>query len=266
MNEIDILELHAVDAAVACNWNDALKINKQILDSDKNNVQAHLRLGFIHLNKNEFDKARKYYQKALKLSPSNSVAINNLERLMVLKTKKSNKKVRQTPILLNPNLFLEITGKTKSIPLVNLGQKNLLAETVVGEEVFLNPKRRKMEVRTKSSEYIGSLPDDISKRLILFIKAGSHYSVFVKEAGLSRIVIFVKEDRKGKKVQNYLSFPINNQSSLKKINLDKDDTDNHEEIVHNELEIEQLAESLTTTEEKEYLPYHPEEEREDDDE
>lgn len=251
MNEADILEQKAIDAALHSAWEEAIKINKKILTIDKKNLAALLRLGFAQLQSSNFKEAKKYYQKALKIQPSNLMAKENLDRLKILQSRGS-KKAKSTSILLDPNLFLEITGKTKTIILVNLGQKNLLASLSVGQEVFLKAKKRKVEVRTKSDDYVGSLPDDISRRLLLFLKAGSEYRVFIKEASLNRVMVFIREERKGKKVLHYLSFPQNSQSNMKQMVSDDRGEEDQEEIAENELE--KLAEALAS-EDKDYLPY-----------
>lgn len=251
MNEIDLLERNAVDAAVKAMWKEAASGNKKILTLDKNNVPALLRLGFAKLQLSEFSEAKKYYQKALKLQPVNSVAKENIERLKILLTR-GGKKSKKASFILDPNLFLEIPGKTRNIVLVNLGQKNVLAQQTIGQEVYVKPKKRRVEVRTKTNDYIGSLPDDISKRLLLFLKAESVYSVFIKESSSNRVIVFIREEKKGKKVAQYLSFPRNSQAQIKQMTHDKDSDDDVEDIAENELD--KMAEALTN-EDKDYLPY-----------
>lgn len=253
MNELSILEDRSVEAALKSSWKEATEINRQILKLDKNNLAATLRLGFANLQLSNFKEAKKYYQRGLKLQPANTVAKENLDRIKILQSRKT-KKGKKIKVLLDPNLFLEVPGKTKSVVLVNLGQKNTLAQLSIGQEVFQKPKKRKVEIRTKNDEYVGSLPDDLSKRLLLFLKADSVYTVFVKEAILNRVVIFMKEEKKGKKVGNYLSFPQNSQSQIREISHDKDGDEDSEDVSQNELE--KLAESLTSEDNKEYMSYH----------
>ena len=150
-------------------------------------------------------------------------------------------------------MFLEIPGKTRSVLLVNPGQKNILAQLMVGQEIFLKPKKRKIEIRTKNGEYVGSLPDDVSKRLIIFLKAGSKFSAYIKEASLNKVVIFVKEEKKGARVMKYTSFPHDIQSHLDEMSQDEEGKETEDrEIVENDLD--RLAEVLAS-EEKEYIPY-----------
>ncbi|MDH7476270.1 MAG: tetratricopeptide repeat protein [Microgenomates group bacterium] len=260
MNEIDFLEQQAIEAAVKLRWNEAIEINKKILALDKKNLSALLRLGYCYWQLGKLKEAKSYYLKVRRLQPGNQLAKENLERIKVLEGKRL-KKIKEVPNL-DPNLFIESPGKTKSVKLINLGQKNILAQLMIGQEVILRQKKRKIEVRTRSNEYIGSLPDDISKRLILFLKAGSQYRGFIKEAEINRVVIFIREEKKGKKVMNYPSFPKTSTENILKVQNAEEATEpEEEEIAENDLE--KLAE-IIANEEKDYLPFSPEEEPDED--
>lgn len=262
METVEQLEKHAIDAAVNTDWDEAVLTNKKIIQLDKHNLSAILRLGFAYLQKQDLDEAKKYYRKAIKIQSNNNVALENLERINVLQTKKTRKSSR-SQISLDPNLFLDIPGKTKSVALVNLGQKNVLAQLFIGQEAFLKAKNRKVEARTKENEYIGTLPDDLSRRLLVFLKAKSIYAAFIKEASLARITIFIREERKGNRVQHYISFPHNIQSRINELKSEKEGDEESTETV--EIDLEKLAESMAA-EEKEYLPYGPGEEEENEEE
>ncbi|EKE13822.1 MAG: tetratricopeptide TPR_2 repeat protein, partial [uncultured bacterium] len=203
---LEFLEEEAINEALKGNYKKAIEVNKQIISDNPSYLDAHLRLGFAYFQINNFNCAKRYYQNALKIQPANQIAKNNLEKIRILgkKGKDKNDKKNNTP--LDPNLFLNIFGKTKVIPLVNLGQINLLAKLKVGQKINLKIKKRRLEVRNKQKEYIGALPDDISKRLIYFILAKSSYSAYIKETSKKHVDIFVKEETKGKKVTKLISF------------------------------------------------------------
>lgn len=225
MDNLGVLEEQAVDAAISNNWERAIELNKQIIEQDKSNLGAYLRLGFAQLQANKLEDAVKAYKKALKLQPKHQIATENLERIEIL-LKQSTPEKKKEKKSLNPNIFLEIPGKTKTVPLSNLGQKQHLAELYVGEEVDLKNKKRRLEVRTMTGDYIGALPDDICKRLSFFLENESVYQTFIKEASLSRIVVFIKEVSKGEDVKGYISFPANNQPLMHP--LQEQDTDGEE--------------------------------------
>ncbi len=248
------LENRAVDAAMKARWDEAVAINTQILKGDRRNLAALLRLGFAYIQKGDLKRSREHYQKALRVQPGHILARDNLDRLKSL-TAKSAKKNAKKSILFDPSLFLELPGATKSVPLVNIGQKNVLAALLIGEEAILKPKRIRVEVRSQANEYIGALPDDLSKRLLLFIKAGSAYRSYVKDVSISRVVVFIRESTKGKKVQNFTSFPKDMQKNIGNLEHIDEEGQEHTDAEENEhaLDIERMAETLH--EEKEYAHY-----------
>lgn len=210
MNDIELLEQQAIDAAINLQWDQALSLNNQIIKLDVRNECAYLRVGFIYLQLKDVVKAKKYYSKALKLQPRSSVAIQNLERIKVLEKTKPHKGI-DNQISFDPDLFMEAAGKTKMVTLSNLGQKDILARLTIGQLVSLKVKKRRVEVRTTSDDYIGTLPDDVSKRLIFFFKAKSTYLTYIKESTLTRVIVFIKEEKKGESVVNQISFTQNVQ-------------------------------------------------------
>lgn len=251
MNNTDLLEEHAVNAAVNHQWDKAIEINKAVLKLDANNLGAYLRLAFASMQKNEFGQAKKYYKEALKIQPSNRIAQENLEKVSILEDKKGMNNNTSNPNL-DPNLFLEVPGKTKTVKLVNLGQKEELAGLTIGQEVELKLKKRRIEVRTKHNEYIGCLPDDVSRRLEFFLQENSIYNTYVKDTNLNDIVVFITEDSKGKKVQQYPSFPQNPNVFMSDIQQNKDDDDSTDDE-DSEEEIAGLGEEINSEERDEDL-------------
>lgn len=258
MNDIDLLEQQAIDAAINLNWATAVDLNTKILAKQEYNLGAILRLGFAYLQKNDLAKAKKIYNKALKIQSENTIALENIERIKILEIKGSKIMIKRDKKF-DPNLFLEVPGKTKASTLVNLGQKDVLAQLTIGEEVILISKKRKSEIRTINKEYIGSLPDDLSKRIFLFIKGESEYRSFIKEVSLNKVIVFIREEKKGRKLVRYSSFPKNIQTNMAKVGSTDDEPtkagdDAHEEESENlaDNELERLAESLNQEEKTDY--------------
>lgn len=274
------LEQQAIDAAIERRFADAIKLNTAILKEDDHNLGALLRLGFAKLQNGDLAGAKKAYKAVLAQQSENVIAQENLERIDILQQKKgsppSPAKVREDKF--NPNLFLEIPGKTKSSVLVNLGQKEVLAHLTIGDQLELKVRRRKLEVRA-DGEYVGSLADDLSKRLYVLIKGGSEYSCFIKEISMSRVVVFIREEKKSRRLARFTSFPRNIQSNLSLIERAservispedmelaaervEDDMEDEEEVAEDELE--RMAESLGNEDKDEF--YELEQESSDDDE
>jgi hypothetical protein len=213
MKDIELLEEQAIDAAVNADWDKAVELNQRIIAIDEKNLAAHLRLGFAYIQNNAIAEAQKSYKEALSLQPKNHIALENMERLEVLAGKKRSKNAHEKERF-DPDLFLETPGKTKTINLVNIGQKDDIATLVVGQAVELKLKKRKVEVRTKDGIYVGTLPDDLSRRMMYFLQEGSTYKANIKEATLNNIVLFVRELEKGETVRQLVSFPQNSQMNI----------------------------------------------------
>lgn len=271
MNEIDLLEQQAIDAAINLDWAIAVELNTKILAKQEYNLGAILRLGFAYLQKNDLSKAKKTYEKALKIQSENTIALENIERIKILEVKGTKNTIKRDKKF-DPNLFLEVPGKTKASTLVNLGQKNVLAQLTIGEEVYLISKKRKAEIRSSNKEYIGSLPDDLSKRLYLFIKGDSEYTCFIKEVSLNKVIVFIREEKKGRKLQRFSSFPKNIQTNMAKMgSADEENAkpgdESHDDDTEGGLsdnELERLAESLNQEEKTDF--YAADFERDEDDE
>lgn len=262
MEQIEQLETQAIDAAIRSHWEPAIELNSKILDIDKKNVQAILRIAYAYLQTAQYELAKKYYHKALRAQPKNSVAHQYLEKIEILE--KGTAKP-QTKTAFNPHLFIESFGKTKTATLANLGQKQILAKLTIGQQIVLKIKKRRVEARTLEDEYIGTLADDISKRLILFIKAKSTYTAYIKEVSFTKVHVFIREDKKGRAVSHHISFPVNLQKNIEQIGdpnqpqteerADEQADEDEEDTSINDWE-KMVAEQ--TEEKEELLDIHPE--------
>ena len=212
--QIDNLHKQAVDAALASDWEKAVLINQKITVLDAGYLDAYLALGFAYMQLGKFKESRKSYQEALSIDPNNVIARNNIDKLTIL-AKTGDQSNKELPF--DMSMFMNIRGKTQVISLLNVGKPDILASLHTGEKVDLRSKKRHIEVRNSDDEYIGALPDDISKRLIFFIEGKSVFGTFIKAATKNSVDVFIREEKKGRKVKNFISFPDNIQDDLKMI-------------------------------------------------
>ncbi len=230
---IENLHTRAIDAALAQNWDDAIDVNTQILEILPKNVDAQLALAFAYFQKEDYKTSEKQYKHVLKIEPLNQIARNNLDKIEIL-TKKNVTKSSRKKTILSPETFVNVVGKTKMTHLVNLGQADALAKLEIGEQLTLQVKKRRVEVRNLDNEYIGALPDDISKRLMYFMKCGSDYTIYNKSSLKNDVEVFLREEKKNAKMSPYISFPVNIQDDLKVMmqEYQEDETDEDTEDVH----------------------------------
>lgn len=263
MASIEILEQQAIESAINSDWKKAIEFNTAIIKEDAENIDSYLRLGYAYLQQNNLKGAQRYYKKALRIQPKNILALEHLEKIDILESK--NKPKSASTVKYAPDLFLEIPGKTKTMQLVNLGKKEDLAGLSIGQEVILKEKKRRLEVRTLDNEYIGSLPDDISKRLLYFMKEKSTYKTYVKDIDLTEVVVFVKEMVKGNKVKNYPSFPSNPHVMLTDIHQMEEEAreeDDKEEKPEGEVDEDEDSEEESDIEEENWGGFEEEDEKE----
>ncbi len=223
-----------MDSAIRGDWDKAAQLNTQILRKFKGNIPALLRLGFAYLQMNKYVQSLAAYRLVLKLQPQNSIAGEYVEKIEL--RKKHSPGAPRTNLVLDSNIFIELPGKTKAVTLGQLGQKSVLAKLMVGEEVYLFIRKHHVEIRTESDEYIGVLPDDVGVRLMYFLENESEYTVYIQEASLNNIIVFIREMSKGKKVEKLVSFPVDIPGSISKVmafQQQKRDENQHQEKPEN---------------------------------
>jgi len=225
--ELQIENIHkqAVDAAIANNWAKAIELNTKVIALNPEYLDAYLGLGYAHLQLRKYKESKKYYQEALKIDPNNFIARNNIEKVSIL-SKSGNTSSNELPV--DPNIFMNLRGKTKVITLLNVGKPDVLVKLNIGEKVELRIKKRRIEVRNVADDYIGALPDDISKRLMFFLEGKSTFSTFIKSSTKNSVDVFVREEKKGRKVKNFVSFPENIQDDFKFMQNKSGDDDSSE--------------------------------------
>lgn len=206
------LKSQAIQTALHGDWNNAILLNRQILDENPSDIDTMNRLAFAYISIGDTTQAKEIYSKVLEMDARNPIATKNLNRLSNF-TDGTQQTPQQAPIVMN-NIFIEEPGKTKVIELLNIADKKIVASLNCGEHLSLIIKRSKIFVNDDSKQYIGMLPDDISRRLIEFIEGGNEYAAYVKIATPSKVVVFIRETKRVAKFENQQSFTQSDKSKL----------------------------------------------------
>jgi len=206
------LRKQAINAATKLEWAQAVDLNLAYLDENPKDFDTCNRLGYAYLQLGKLDKAARAYQKTLALDPYNNIAGKSLEKIKLLKTGvviTNNQST--TPIKTS---FLEEPGKTKTVTLVRPADTKILASLNIGTSLLLVPKKFRVNVETSSATYIGSLPDDVTYKLVRFLKHGYKYDCLVKSVTPKSVSIFIKELLRPKKYLQVPSFPATGPSKV----------------------------------------------------
>ena len=205
----------ATDAALSSNWQEAAKINRKILSTQTDDVEALNRLARAYSCLGEIGKAQKTYKKVLGIDPYNIIAHKNLERFSKSATiTKGSGLTPAAPLQTNGStdiskLFLFEPGKTKIINLLNTAPPATLALLNPCEELIINPKSHSVTITDRNGTYLGALPDDLAHKLIAMIGGGNKYEAYVKSVTSKNLTIVIREVFRAEKFINQPSFQTN---------------------------------------------------------
>ncbi len=199
------LEEQAIKAALNQNWLKAIEINRKIHKDNPKDIPTLNRLGRAFWEMGKIDEANKAYKQAIKIDPFNPIANKNLKRLTG--AKKRPHKNSKNDFINSGKVFLEEPGKTKLVRLTRLSSPQILSELDSGDPVFLLIKKRLVSVLDNNKNYLGSIPEDLSQRLIKLIKGGNQYQGFVKSVDRQKLEVFIREISRSRKFIDTPSFP-----------------------------------------------------------
>ncbi|HEV2339317.1 MAG TPA: tetratricopeptide repeat protein [Patescibacteria group bacterium] len=205
---MSLLKSQAIQKALEGNWDEAIFLNKQLLGKNPSDIDTLNRLAFAYAICGKVKDSKETYQIVLHIDPANIIAQRNLKKLngITISVKPSLK--------ISTDMFLEESGKTKIVSLVNTAPMQKIKSLQIGQLLAMCIKRSKIFILDEQKAYIGMLPDDISRRLIKFLEGGNAYEVYVKSADKHSVVIFVKEIKRVAKFKDTPSFLFGDKPHL----------------------------------------------------
>ncbi len=199
----------AIQAILQGNWEKAIALSLVLVEENPQDVESLNRLAFAYTALGKTGKAKEIYQQVLEIDECNPIALKNLKKLA-----DGSRKGTITSFSINNDMFLEEVGKTKVITLVNTAPPRVLRTLQSGQPLCLNIKRMKIFVLDERQQFLGMLPDNISKRLIKFIKGGNKYLIYVKALEDHSATVFMKEIKRSARFKNQPSFIVGEGQTL----------------------------------------------------
>ena len=197
----------AIAAATAADWNQAVEINKRILEMGAD-LQAENRLAKAYWELGELGTAREHYQIALGLDPFNRIAERNIERLRVLLAEAGTDRTvaaqegSKAPV----NIYVEETGKTGFAHLYELPKARLLAQVNPGDAVELLPDGNRLAARSNGM-HIGFVDPRVAARLLKLMEDGNKYLAGVTSIGDKDVRVIIREIYQDPRNFGKVSFP-----------------------------------------------------------
>ncbi len=207
-----LLKDKAIQAMLEGNWKNATSLNKALINENPKDIDALNRLAYALTVLGKIQDAKSAYRKVLKLDVLNQIAMRNIKKLTDLGPRQIAKGLSSVKSV--NNTFLEETGKTKIISLVNTAQPKIIALLTAGQPVVICIKRSRIFVQDQNKQYLGVLPDDVGKRLIKLLKGGNLYEACIKSATEHNVCVFVKETKRVSRYKNQPSFPQTTDQDL----------------------------------------------------
>ena len=212
-----VLPEQAISLAMQNRWSEAADVNRKIIELYPNDADAYNRLGKALMEMGRYRDALTTYQRAIELDPNNIIAKKNVERLVHLADKAPAARPEparaqgaasaQQADRINPNIFIEETGKTGLTTLVNLGQAEVLLKMAAGDRVELRANGNTIEVYDEAGQFLGAVEARLSKRLSGLMEGGNRYTAAVTTVSGKSITIIIRETYQHPSQRGKLSFP-----------------------------------------------------------
>jgi len=195
----------AIALAMQGRWKEAVAANKSLIESFPNDVDAYNRLGRAYMELGEYSRAREAYSRAVELDPYNIIAKKNLNRLSHLGEGMVG--VGDTFNRVEPQQFIEETGKAGVVNLYRLAPRERLARMVAGDRVYLKAEGPNLVVQDGGGGYLGQVEPRHAQRLIRLVNGGNKYTATVISAMEEMMTIIIREVYQDPSQVGRLSFP-----------------------------------------------------------
>lgn len=199
------LSKEAITLAMQSHWDEAVRVNRSILEVFPTDVEAMNRLGKALTELGQCAEARSAFKSALEVAPHNTIARRNLERLTLLRDGKA--RTRGEPKSVRPDQFIEATGKAGTTMLVNLASGEKLAKLAAGDPVALNVRGNVLSVDSVAGEYVGRVEPRLAARLVKLMEGGNKYTAAVTSNNAREVTIIIREVFQHPSQHGRIAFP-----------------------------------------------------------
>ena len=180
----------AIDLAMQGRWQEAVSVNKEIIENSPDDVDTYNRLGRAYMELGSYAQAREAYSRAVVLDPYNAIAKKNLHRLSYLK---EPVEAEMETDKVEPHHFIEEIGKAGVVSLYDLAPKEIRARMVAGDKVLLRVDGARLIIENRRGEYLGRVDPKHAQRLARLILGGNQYNAAVVSSTVDMMTIIIRE-------------------------------------------------------------------------
>ena len=204
------LTAEAQQAALEGRWEEAVKINDQMLERFPRDPEALNRKGRAFIELRQLSAARDAYTEALKADPANMIARRNLQRLEMLYNRPEGppEGVDASPATIpNSAVFVEEVGRTWVDELTNPADLGVLAETAPGEKLHLEIQDGRLVVLNHDGARLGEIEARTGRRVIDLIEGGNRYEIYALGISGQSLRIILREVHRDPSQAGRMAFP-----------------------------------------------------------
>ena len=194
----------AINLAMQAQWQEAVAVNMEIIESFPDDVDTYNRLGRAYMELGDYAQAREAYSQAVELDPYNAIAKRNLRRLSDVRETDS---VQVETDKVEPQHFIEEIGKAGVVSLYDLAPKEIRARMVAGDKVSLTVEGSGLMVEDSRGEYLGRVDPRPAQRLARLMLGGNRYSAAVVSSTMEMMTVIIRETYQDPSQVGRLSFP-----------------------------------------------------------
>ena len=195
---------NAIALALASRWAEAVTLNREIVSDFPRDVEAYNRLGKALSELGRYTEAKNALRQTLEISPANSIARKNLQRLAQLNKEAA---IPKQGSKVTPELFIEERGKSATISLKKLSTDGGHLRMAPGDAVELQTSGDGLAVESHEGQYLGEIEPKLGRRLANLIQGGNRYAAAVTSVQEQSLVIMIKETYQHRSQYGTLSFP-----------------------------------------------------------
>lgn len=195
----------AINLAIEGRWEEAIAVNKSIIERVSNDVGAYNRLGRALTELGCYAEAKEAYSKTLEISPNNGIAAKNLARLNRLMAFSNRAEDKQHKVA--SQVLATEMGKAGVVKVHNRASNHVLGRLGVGARLRLEVKGQRLVVADEHGEYLGEVDPKHAQRLVRLIRGGNRYAAALLTVGSNEAQVIVREEYKHPSQAAQPSFP-----------------------------------------------------------
>ncbi len=204
------LTAEAQQSALESNWQEALKLNDEMLERFPRDPEALNRKGRALIELRQLNAARDAYSEALKSDPANMIARRNLQRLEMLYNRAEgmpegvDSSLSHIP---NSAVFVEEVGRTWVDELTNPADLGTLAEVSPGEKLQLSVEQGRLVVINDDGIRLGEIESRTGHRVIDLIEGGNKYEIYALGVSGQSLRVILREIFRDPAQVSRIAFP-----------------------------------------------------------